>query len=179
MNEPVLIAFGANIAPEENLSAGIARLHAAVGVRAISTVYRTPALIDATTPADVDLPDYLNGALSIEGVWEPLRLRQLLKKIEREQGRQSGQPGWAPRPLDFDIAFMGTTHFDQEGLIIPDPDIPKRDFLAVPLAELAPQLIHPLLGEPLLQVAARWMDQASSMRADPSVTARLRAIISL
>ncbi|MBF0261151.1 MAG: 2-amino-4-hydroxy-6-hydroxymethyldihydropteridine diphosphokinase [Magnetococcales bacterium] len=179
MNRPVLIAFGANIAPEENLAAGIARLHAEVGVRAISTVYRTPALIDAATPHDARLPDFLNGALCIEGGWEPLGLRELLKKIEREQGREPGQPGWAPRPLDFDIALMGETRFDQEGLTIPDPDIPKRDFLAMPLAELAPELIHPLLGEPLAQVAARFTGQASTMRPDPTATARLRAIISL
>ncbi|GAB0055824.1 2-amino-4-hydroxy-6-hydroxymethyldihydropteridine pyrophosphokinase [Candidatus Magnetaquicoccaceae bacterium FCR-1] len=179
MNSPVLIAFGANIAPEENLAAGIARLHATVRVRAISTVYRTPALVDANAPIQAPLPDFLNGALCIEGGCEPLGLRELLKKIEREQGRQPGQPGWAPRPLDFDIALMGEARFDQEGLTIPDPDIPKRDFLAVPLAELAPELIHPLLGEPMVQVAARFLGHTASMRPDPTATARLRAIISL
>ncbi|MEO5345192.1 MAG: 2-amino-4-hydroxy-6-hydroxymethyldihydropteridine diphosphokinase [Magnetococcus sp. YQC-9] len=179
MSAPVLIAFGANIAPEENLAAGIARLHALVGVEAVSTVYRTPPLTDVDTPEGVVLPVFLNGALCLQGSWQPLQLRDLLKSIEREQGRQPGQPGWAPRPLDLDIALMGEMRFVEGRVTIPDPDIPERDFLAVPLAELAPNLFHPVLQQPLSVLAARFASPTTPMRPDPVVTARLRAIISL
>lgn len=179
MDTPVLIAFGANIAPERNLATGIARLHAAAGVAAISTVYRTRAVAGPETPPDADLPDFLNGALRLGGTWDPHALRALLKTIEREQGRQPHQPSWAPRPLDLDIALMGMLELDTPPLTIPDPDIPSRPFLTIPLAELAPTLRHPTLGVDLTTLADRFRPNPEGMRPDSRTTARLRAIISL
>ncbi|MBF0191578.1 MAG: 2-amino-4-hydroxy-6-hydroxymethyldihydropteridine diphosphokinase [Magnetococcales bacterium] len=179
MNTPVLIAFGANIDPERNLALGVARLHAICGVSAISTVYRTTAVAGPDAPPDLPLPDFLNGALQLQGDWDPATLRERLKSIERERGRQPRQPGWAPRPLDLDIALMGSLRLHTPTLTLPDPDIPARAFLAIPLAELAPNLIHPTLHLTLLTLAQRFPPDPAAFHPDPAVTARLRAIIPL
>ncbi|MBF0212438.1 MAG: 2-amino-4-hydroxy-6-hydroxymethyldihydropteridine diphosphokinase [Magnetococcales bacterium] len=180
MNDtPTLIAFGSNIAPERHLAQGIARLQALAGVEALSTVYRTKALPGPDTPPETRLPDFLNGALHITGSWNPWELRALLKQIEREMGRQPHQPGWAPRPLDLDIALMGSMTFHTPPLAIPDPDIADRAFLAIPLAELAPDLYHPTLRQKLTAIAARFTPRPADMIPDSAITARLRAIIPL
>ncbi|MBF0272611.1 MAG: 2-amino-4-hydroxy-6-hydroxymethyldihydropteridine diphosphokinase [Magnetococcales bacterium] len=179
MNTPILIAFGANIDPERNLALGVARLHAICGVSAISTVYRTKAVAGSDAPPDLHLPDFLNGALRIQGDWHPATLRARLKSIEQELGRQPRQPGWAPRPLDLDIALMGSLQLHTPELTIPDPDIPERAFLTLPLAELAPNLIHPTLRLSLRTLAQRFPPDPEAFHPDPAATARLRAIIPL
>ncbi|MBF0341574.1 MAG: 2-amino-4-hydroxy-6-hydroxymethyldihydropteridine diphosphokinase [Magnetococcales bacterium] len=179
MHTPILIAFGANIAPETNLAQGIARLHALAGVRAISTVYRTRALADPERPETDPQPDFLNGALRLAGAWDPWELRTLLKSLEQELGRNHQAPGWRPRPLDLDIALMGSLRLETPILTIPDPDIPNRSFLALPLAELAPKLIHPVLGRSLTALSTGFAAPEETMRPDPQATARLRAILPL
>lgn len=174
---PVLIAFGSNIEPESHLTRAVTRLHALLGIEAISTVYRTRALRMATTPDDAILPDFLNGALSLRPPLDPLELRQLLKRLEQEAGRQPGQPGWVPRPLDLDIALMGGLQWNTPGLTIPDPEIPTRPFLAIPLAELAPGLSHPALQQPLQQIAAGFAPQPAEMCEDLAMTTTLRRLL--
>ncbi|MBF0614723.1 MAG: 2-amino-4-hydroxy-6-hydroxymethyldihydropteridine diphosphokinase [Magnetococcales bacterium] len=171
MNTPILIAFGSNIEPEKNLAFGMTRLHALFGVKAISTIYRTRALRTPSTPTGLSLPDFLNGALTIQTEPDPWTLRQTLKSIEQESGRVPGQPGWAPRTLDLDIALMGGLQLNTPNLTIPDPDIPTRPFLAIPLAELAPTLIHPILKVSLNTLATRLVPDPTNMWPDPHQTA--------
>ncbi|MBF0629147.1 MAG: 2-amino-4-hydroxy-6-hydroxymethyldihydropteridine diphosphokinase [Magnetococcales bacterium] len=179
MNTPILIAFGTNMNPEHNLLQGLAALHDAIGIHAISTVYRTRAVAGPDTPPDLRLPDFLNGALQLQGEQDPWELRDTLKQIEKKLGRQSGQPGWAPRPLDLDIALMGTLCLENERLTIPDPDIPWRPFLARPLAELAPTLRHPVLNQTLHTIAARFPPTDTEMAPVLPITVRLQNMLSL
>ncbi|MBF0182699.1 MAG: 2-amino-4-hydroxy-6-hydroxymethyldihydropteridine diphosphokinase [Magnetococcales bacterium] len=174
-NGPILIAFGSNIAPERHLVDGLTRLHAVTGWQAISTVYRTKAIPVPGGP-DTHDPDFFNGAVLLDGGWEPLELRVLLKTIERATGRHPDAPRWAPRSLDLDIALMGDRVVRSADLTLPDPDILTRPFLAVTLAQLLPEWRHPEERVTLEVIAARFAPRQREMIAEPGITARLRAI---
>ncbi|MEO5362759.1 MAG: 2-amino-4-hydroxy-6-hydroxymethyldihydropteridine diphosphokinase [Magnetococcus sp. DMHC-8] len=171
---PVLIAFGANLEPLPNLWRGLQRLHAELGLSAVSTVYRTPALPDpaATGPVEVG-PDYLNGAVRLATWREPTALKGVLRAIEAGLHRVRGAGRYAPRPLDLDIALMGDCVLRTDTLVVPDPDILHRPFLAIPLAELAPALRHPLVGLSLAQIADRFADR---LQVDEEATACLQSL---
>lgn len=175
---PVLIAFGANIAPEKNLLAGLARLRQETGILALSTIYRTLAVGEhGCTLSPEQQPEYLNGAVMVAGDWQSWPLHDLLRTIEAEQGRQRGGDRYAPRVLDLDIAMMGERVVREGELEIPDPDIPLRPFLALALAELAPALIHPLAGVTLAEVAARFGPHPPGMRVEAGLTREWRSLL--
>lgn len=169
---PVLIAFGANIDPLPNLWRGLRALHERVGLAAVSTVYRTPALPDreGRDPG----PDFLNGAVRVESRQEPFALKGLLRTIEAELHRIRGPWRHAPRTLDLDIALMGEQVVQRDGLVVPDPELLHRAFLALPLAELAPELLHPLEGVPLSRIAARFSE---TLCIDQPATLLLQSIV--
>ena len=168
---PVLIAFGANIDPLPNLWRGLLALHERVGIAAVSTVYRTPPLPDPEV-ADTG-PDFLNGAVRVESRQDPFALKKMLRSIEAELHRVRGPWRNAPRTLDLDIVLLGGQVLQTEELLLPDPDLLHRPFLAIPLAELAPDLWHPLEGQTLAQIAARFPEK---LTIDQPATTLLRSI---
>ncbi|MBF0427380.1 MAG: 2-amino-4-hydroxy-6-hydroxymethyldihydropteridine diphosphokinase [Magnetococcales bacterium] len=175
MNTPLIIAFGSNINPEENLSLGLSRLHALTEFHALSTIYRTQAVLDINQPIE-SMPDFLNGAVLIQQAWDPLELRTHLKAIEMERGRQPNTPKWASRPLDLDIVLMGDCILQNPLLTLPDPDILTRPFLAIPLAQLAPDWIHPVEKQSLQAIASRFKPDLNTMKPDHLLTNRLRTL---
>lgn len=175
---PILVAFGSNIDPLPNLLQGLRRLHQAAGLRAVSTVYRTVALSD---PHGVELPSkeepaFLNGAVSLVRGLEPASLKQLLREIEREQKRVRHVQRYAPRTLDLDVALMGERVLATTLFTLPDPDIVHRPFLAIPLAELAPDLLHPVEKRSLSHIAAQFGASPEGMQVDSHATTLLQAI---
>ncbi|MBF0426604.1 MAG: 2-amino-4-hydroxy-6-hydroxymethyldihydropteridine diphosphokinase [Magnetococcales bacterium] len=171
-DHPLLLAFGANLDPLPNLVHGLRRCHQELGVVAISTVYRTLPV------GLIDQPDYLNGAVLIERSPDPWALRALLRAIEAECRRERHpQSKDGPRTLDLDIALMGRRVLQAPPLVIPDPEIVRRPFLACPLAELAPHLVHPLLGATLATLAAAFGPVPAGMQADDVATDVLRRAV--
>ena len=174
---PLLIAFGSNIDPLHNLFQGLTQLHRELGLCAISTVYRTAPLPNPNHPESAPVgPHFLNGSVLSKSQCNPNQLRQLLRKIEARQRRVRTTNPYDPRTLDLDIAMMGNRVLHKAPFILPDPDIIKRPFLAIPLAELCPDTIHPLEKTTLKEIASRFRPQPDQMRADPKVTALLQAI---
>ncbi len=91
--------------------------------------------------------DFLNGAVKIQTQLLPLELLSKLKAIERRLGRVKSEPN-APRPMDLDILFYDDIVIvDGKTLTIPHPRIAEREFVLRPLAEIAPDFIHPRLGK--------------------------------
>jgi 2-amino-4-hydroxy-6-hydroxymethyldihydropteridine diphosphokinase len=137
MAERVYVSVGANVAPERNILDGLGALARCVSVTALSTFYRTPAI------GRPDQEDYLNGVIALDTALEPLKLKEVLREVERAMGRVRGEDAYAPRTLDLDILLYGKRVFNESGLEIPDPDIATRPFLAAGLIELDPSLTLP------------------------------------
>lgn len=99
-----------------------------------------------TSPVGVEGQDwYLNGAVQLETLLSPRGLISSLLGIERAMGRVR-KDKWEPRVIDLDILIYGDAVLDSSDLIIPHPLMHLRRFVLIPLAELAPDLVHPVLG---------------------------------
>ena len=146
----VFLTLGSNIEPRPNLRDAVARLARQVEVQAVSSVWESEPYGAPGTPR------FLNAAVRLVTGLEPLELRRLLRRIEVEQGRRRGGDRNAPRPIDLDIAMFGARVIDDPatGLRIPDPEIRRRAYLALPLAEVGAEAIHPQTGERLAEIAA-------------------------
>lgn len=98
----------------------------------------------ATEPyGGVEQDDFLNGCVRIATLLTPHELLDRLHEIEQAAGRER-LIHWGPRTLDLDILFYDDLCMADETLMIPHPEIPKRDFVLQPLVQLAPYLVHPV-----------------------------------
>ena len=166
MTELAFIALGSNIDPETNLPLASSRLSELGKPIAASTVYQNPAI------ADEPQPDYLNAAVLIETTLDPLTIRVKLREIEADLGRIRTEDKFAPRTIDLDLCILGNRVLDHELLSLPDPDLLKRAYLAVTLAELRPDFLHPITGDSLEEIATR-------VRKNTVLKARLDVDLSL
>jgi 2-amino-4-hydroxy-6-hydroxymethyldihydropteridine diphosphokinase len=143
----VYIGIGSNIDPERHVAAALRLLSEKVRITALSTFYRTAPLGSPGSPA------FYNGAA---GIRTDIAARELklgvLRPIEESLGRRRGPDRNAPRPIDLDILWYGAAAVDEPDLVIPDPDILARAFVAIPLHELAPGLVMPGSGLRLADV---------------------------
>ncbi len=134
---------------------------------AISTFYRTPAIDRA------EQPDYRNGVVLIETDSPPRDLKfGILRSIECELGRERSSDKFAARTIDLDIAVYGDLVIEEPDLMVPDPGIMGRLFVAVPLLELAPKLIIPGTGRKLADLIDR--NDSGELEADIELTEELR-----
>ena len=166
----MFIAVGSNIDPERHIARGLDLLAGCVTVTGVSTFYRSEAL---RRPQD---PPFLNGIVAVETDISPRPLKfDVLRRIEEASGRVRTADAYAPRTLDLDIVMYGDTVVRAPDLEIPDPDLLERPFLAVPLLELAPDLILPDTGTPLSWIVSR-MD-VSGMTPDPAFSMQLKETV--
>jgi 2-amino-4-hydroxy-6-hydroxymethyldihydropteridine diphosphokinase len=133
--ETVYIGLGANLDDPrrhvEQAAAALAGLPA-TGLEQLSWLYRTAPVGPA------DQPDYINAAARLVTRLSPRALLAALQQIERAHGRVRDGTRWGPRTLDLDILLFGTRHGAWPGLTLPHPEIHRRAFVLVPLAEVAP-----------------------------------------
>jgi 2-amino-4-hydroxy-6-hydroxymethyldihydropteridine diphosphokinase len=135
----VFLALGTNLGDRmDNIWRAVASLPPTVRVTALSSVYETPPW------GYTDQPAFLNMALAGETESEPLALLAYLKNLETELGREKTFRN-GPRLIDMDILFYDDLVFDQSDLIIPHPRLHERAFVLVPLNDIAPDLMHPVL----------------------------------
>ncbi|HKB60271.1 MAG TPA: 2-amino-4-hydroxy-6-hydroxymethyldihydropteridine diphosphokinase [Gallionellaceae bacterium] len=127
------VSVGSNIEPEIHVRQALALIAVRTHLAAISTVYLTDPL------GRPEQDPYYNCVLEIATDLPPLEVkRTLLQAIENKLGRVRRQDKYAPRTIDLDLIVYGDLILDEDGLKLPDPEIMKRPFLALPLAELAP-----------------------------------------
>lgn len=135
------ISLGSNIEPEKNLRAAVRLLRERCAVLAVSSAYRTPP------QGDTEQADFWNMAVKLKTDVSPTEFKsqiigeieQLLKRVRDPNNKN------APRTIDLDISLWNDEAFDfgTKSWHIPEPDIVRFAHVAVPLAELAPDYIHP------------------------------------
>jgi 2-amino-4-hydroxy-6-hydroxymethyldihydropteridine diphosphokinase len=151
LNEAVIVALGCNL-PGAYTSRE-ALLEAALDAfppEGLTVVQRSSWWISAAWP-DPSAPDYLNGVAVVETTLDPAEVLAALHRIEARFGRARGEIN-APRTLDLDLIAHGRTK-TTDGLIVPHPRAHERLFVMGPLAEIAPEWIHPTLGETAARLA--------------------------
>ncbi len=149
----VLVMVGSNMRPEQNVPAAVARLSHHPELRLISTsaTYVTPAIgADGRASGQAD---FHNVAVLIETDLTPAELVGRLRAVEADLGRVRSKDKFAPRPIDLDIALFGDSSSDLSSHHLPDPDILRFPHMALPLADVAPDWIHPETGSTLGQIA--------------------------
>ena len=145
------IALGSNLhTPLEQLKRALNALAQLpqTQLMAVSSFYRSKPL------GPQDQPDYLNAAVEISTALSPLALLDELQRIENEQGRVRLRR-WGERSLDLDFLLYGVEIIKTERLTVPHYDMHNREFVIVPLAEIAPNLILPN-GQILAELADRF-----------------------
>lgn len=136
----VYLSLGSNLGDRSgNLSRGLERLSEFGNIDKISHRYETEPV------GYLDQPDFLNLVCSFTTELEPAELLRRIKLVEREMGREESFRN-APRPIDIDILLYDDIVLDTPYLTIPHPRMSERAFVLVPLAEIAPDLVHPVLN---------------------------------
>ena len=98
--------------------------------------------------------DFLNGAIKIQTLYSPKTLLTFLQKIELKANRVR-QIHWGPRTLDLDILLYDDVIYDDDTLTIPHPELHLRDFVLIPLKEIAPNCVHPLLNKRISELLSQ------------------------
>ena len=139
MTSPIFLALGTNLGDRvANLQAAREALTPQIQVLQESPIYVTPPW------GYLDQPDFLNQVIEVETVLHPIPLLHLLKDIEAKLGREATFRN-GPRLIDLDILFYEQEVVEGEVLQIPHPRLQDRAFVLVPLNDLAPDFMHPVL----------------------------------
>ena len=154
------LSLGSNLAPEANLRAAIAALHARFDNFVVSPLYRTTAV-------GFDGPDFNNAAAGIDTELTPVALNDWLHALEDAYGRDRNGPRFGDRPLDIDIVFYDDLVLEGPGnLQIPRPEL-EHAFVLKPLFDIAPDLVDPRSGRTLAQLWAAHPQHDAPMWAEP------------
>jgi len=149
MKNIIYIALGSNLDDRQaNLETAIESLGTGIRVLKQSSIYETPPWGYEEQPA------FLNMVIKAETRLAPEELLKFIKTLETDLGRKATFRN-GPRLIDMDILFYDQSVVDLPGLVIPHPHLQERGFVLVPLAEIAPDLIHPMLRINMRELLSR------------------------
>ena len=137
------IGLGSNLGdPARQLTDALMELQALPGIRLVakSSLYRSKPFDHSHQP------DYVNAAAMLKTALPAAALIQYLLRIETQHGRIRSAERWQARTLDLDLLLYGQEQISTAGLVIPHPEIARRNFVLLPLAEIAPELMIPGQG---------------------------------
>ncbi len=159
-----IVVLGSNIEKERNLAEAIRLLRRAeaVTVERVSSFYESPS-----RGGPPGAPDFFNAAVVLCTELGPEELRARLRDVEDALGRIRTADRNAPRTIDIDLVYYEDLAGDFDGWSLPDPDADRAAHVAIPIAEVAPEWVHPTTGRTAAQIAASL--EGSSVRAVPSI----------
>jgi len=111
----------------------------------VSSIYETSPY------GEIEQEEFFNCVIKIATFLEPGELFHFLKSVEEKVGRKV-RTKWGPREIDLDILFYNEIMYSDDEITIPHKDLLNRDFVLVPLNEIAPDLIHPKLGKKISEI---------------------------
>ena len=152
VGDAIVVALGSNLRGDHASCRDL--LEAATGQlpeRGVSILDRSGWWRSAAWPRATD-PDYLNGVALVETALEPRALLAALLTLEQAFGRRRGDPN-SPRPLDLDLIAYGRVVVTDDELILPHPRAAQRRFVMGPLAQIAPDWVHPVSGKTAASLA--------------------------
>ena len=143
------LGLGTNLGDrQENLAQAVKALDAGPDL----TVLRTSGIYETAPWGLTGQPDFLNLVAEVSTSLSPHQLLDFVKELEKELGRERS-PRFGPRLIDVDILLYGDRVIEEPDLHIPHASLHLRAFALVPLAELAPNSVHPVLGSNIAQLA--------------------------
>ena len=146
MSHQVYLSLGTNLGDRAtNLAAARTKLAPTARLLAASRIYETPPWGYLHQPA------FLNQALRVETDLAPVQLLADLKALEVRLGRVPSAR-YGPRQIDMDILLYDDLILETPGLVIPHPQLAYRAFVLAPLADLAPNLLHPVLKQTIQEL---------------------------
>ncbi|HET6804370.1 MAG TPA: 2-amino-4-hydroxy-6-hydroxymethyldihydropteridine diphosphokinase [Frateuria sp.] len=150
------LSLGSNLEPRRHLRAALGELHARFGAIAVSPAYRSRAV-------GFEGNDFINLAVALETELEPGPLNDWLHALEDRHGRRRDVPRYSDRTLDVDIVLYDQRVLDGPGhLQIPRKEL-RHAFVLRPLADIAPQLRHPLDGRSMAELWAAFPQESEPL----------------
>ena len=114
-------------------------------------VVKTSSIFESVAFGVKEQDNFLNSVVCIETDFDPANLLKLLKNIENKIGRTKTEK-WGPREIDLDILLFDNLVFSENDLTIPHKGIQERDFVMVPLTEIEPEIVHPVLKDKIKNI---------------------------
>ena len=147
MCKQVYIALGGNIGDTESFFSLAKQQLEAQGIKVLAS---STSIITKAYGYQAQA-DFLNAVICVQTILEPLELLKTLKSIEQRLGRLKTRH-WGERCIDLDIIFYEELVYTTAELIIPHPDLQNRDFVLLPMLELAPDKVHPVLKKTIKEL---------------------------
>ncbi len=141
----VYVAGGSNVDPVRHLQLAVRELREFYPDLQVSPTYRNKAVGFAGD-------DFLNLVVGFDTELAPVHVRDQLQRIEALCGRAPDAPKWAPRPMDLDILLFGDLVNTELGLVFPRPDLTRRPYMLKPMADIAPDVVHPISGKTMREL---------------------------
>jgi len=156
--ELVVLGLGSNMNPRQNLEMALAEIRKRFSIIGLSHVYETSPV------GYVKQSAFWNLVVVLETNETPEAIRKWLGSVEQMGRRRRYSNPNAPRTLDMDLLLWGNRVEKNKDFSLPHPDVVTKAFALFPLLEISPNLVHPGLKKPLIELAAEWKDPSQKIR---------------
>jgi 2-amino-4-hydroxy-6-hydroxymethyldihydropteridine diphosphokinase len=154
----IFLSLGSNINPQQNLEKALVEIQKTYSLIGLSHVYETSPVGFSKQSS------FWNLAIAMETDEEPIVIQKWIKILEKKAGRQRSFKKFGPRTLDIDLLLWGDLIEKNRNFSLPHADIEKKAFVLFPLLEISPNMIHPILKKPMIELAAAFKDSTQKIR---------------